>query len=366
MNINSISVRSITLLVVIALAGCVKNSSNEPASAPILAPVATSIFPDDPADNHAVITALPTDLINIKDNGGSGFIGGISPIGLFGPSSNHVKPVDHQYVGFPNCPGGAGACSYPVYAMGSGYISVIFRSADPHNVPAIPADYALTIGVSKNISLNYDHVNSLSPVIQNYITTNGAKWTCMLDGAVDTPDVSPRCAKGPWVMFFGQLGNPAPLFVAAGATIASTTNYHGNGSSWDVGLSDARTIENAGHLVNTSAKHFPDFKQLWAFYAGKPLGSLDFNYYPFITRSYYSQCIFSYMNTATYAQLANNNKILASNPCGHMNWDVAGSIQGVWFNAQVDAQTPDPSNTGNMDTGAALRCANCQRRINQS
>ena len=222
MNIYSIFVRSMTLLMVtlmaIDLAGCVKNSSNEPASAPI----ATSIFPDDPADNHAVITALPTDLINIKDNGGSGFIGGISPIGLFGPSSNHVKPVDHQYVGFPNCPGGAGACSYPVYAMGSGYLSVIFRSADPHNVPAIPADYALTIAVSKNISLNYDHVNSLSPVVQNYITTNGAKWTCMLDGAVDTPDVSPRCAKGPWVLFFGQLGNPAPLFLAAGATIAST------------------------------------------------------------------------------------------------------------------------------------------------
>ena len=88
--------------------------------------------------------------------------------------------------------------------MGNGYLSVIFRSANPHNVPAIPADYALTIGVSKSISLNYDHVNSLSPVIQNYITTNGAKWMCMQDGAVDTPDVSPRRA----VTECGALGAP--------------------------------------------------------------------------------------------------------------------------------------------------------------
>lgn len=349
MHSNQITARFFALAMLVSgLAGC----GGSPDAAPASAPVAISIFPDDPPDNHAVITALPTDLVNIKDNGGTGFDGGISPIGRFGPSSNHVKPVDHQYVGFPNCPGGAGTCSYPVYAMGNGYLSVIFRSADPHNVPAIPADYALTIGVSKSISLNYDHVNALAPVVQNYINANNAKWMCMMDGEVDTPDVAPRCPKGPWAMFFGQLGNPAPLFVSAGATIATTTNYHGDGSSWDVGVTDARVIENAGHLVNTSVKHFPDFAQMWAFYAGKSLGALDFSYYPFITRSYYSHCVFNYMNAGIYAQLTNNNKVLMTNPCGHMNWDVAGSIQGVWFNAAVDAQTPDPSNTGNMDTGA--------------
>ena len=63
------------------------------------------------------------------------------------------------------------------------------------------------------------------------------------------------------------------------------------------------------------------------------------------------------MNTATYSQLANNNnKILVSNPCGHMNWDVSGSIQGVWLNAQVDAQTPDPSNTATWTQALFLLC----------
>jgi hypothetical protein len=36
------------------------------------------------------------------------------------------------------------------------------------------------------------------------------------------------------------------------------------------------------------------------------------------------------MNTATYSQLSQQQQnIITSNPCGHMNWDVAGEYSGV-------------------------------------
>ena len=345
MNIRFyIFLRMQLLILALALSACTSSNSS-------VAPGAVSIFPADPIDIRSVLTALPTDIASITTNVGDGYTG-ISPMGRFSPSSDHIKPVDHQYVQFQNCGSGAGTCSANVYAMGNGHVSIIFRSANPFNTPPIPADYSIAVGVSKSISYNYDHANALSPALQAYLTTNSAKWYCILDGEIDTPDSSPRCPRGPWAMFLGQLGNPAPFQVMAGELIATATNYHGNGSSWDINAQDIRTIEHAGFLVSTSDKHFPNIPVLWSFYSGKSLAAVDFSYYPWLGRSFHSQCVFDYMKLSVYQDLVNNSKVNVSNPCGHMNWDVAGSVQGVWFTTAVEAQIPSMANTGNMDTGA--------------
>lgn len=143
-----------------------------------------------------VFTSPPTDIENVA---------GVIPQGNTNPKGDHVLPVDHMYLEFPN-PDNGGADAYPVYAMADGEIVLIQRSQDDGK--AHP-DYQIFIRHSKSVTSYFDHVNELSASLQDYIDAAPVDPWLMPAG----PDIA--------LLFFDQVDAPPPFPVSAGEQIGT-------------------------------------------------------------------------------------------------------------------------------------------------
>jgi hypothetical protein len=266
-----------------------------------------AIFPCDPAcagPGGAVFTHPPTDIANAA---------GVVPLGNLNPGGGHVLAVDHMYVRYPH-PDNGGADVFPVYAMADGEIVAILRQ----QVLARPDfDYQVFIRHDRHVSYYFDHLHGLSGRVMDLLASvPDSAW-------ITPPGANFRIA------FFGQLGAPAPLPVAAGEQVGVTKSYS---FSWDVGAVDARVHR---HFAGHGPRRYPDFQDFLKLFGYK----IDAPFAGNKTKN--AVCFLDYMTPALKAAWF---PLLVSTPksCGSDAWDVDGRLRGAWFNPAVDAAAEPP------------------------
>lgn len=108
-----------------------------------------------PACGEPELAALPLDESSFSS---------ILPLGSLGPVS-HTFPTEHHYLVLPPDPNDAGrALAVPVYAMQDGWIVQV---DSVEHQPAGFTDYDVTLGVCSQFSVQYGHMSSLSPALQD-------------------------------------------------------------------------------------------------------------------------------------------------------------------------------------------------------
>ncbi len=270
-----------------------------------------SCTPDVPV-SAGLLTSPPTEIANVA---------GIVPLGNMNPGGNHVLPVDHMYIRYPETGHAPGTDSYPVYAMAAGKIYQIYRQQE-YGRPDY--DYEVYIDHTCSVTSRVDHLHALSARIQDYLTTSGAQWLDMFGSGT-----------GPWIVELGQPGGAAMLDVAAGEQLGITKNYS---RSWDVGIVDKRFVN--GTFANTSYTRYPMISD---YLAQLPNLTGDATIYDFVgQQAMNAGCFIDYLSSEGGLQ-ASWFDLLLSSPkgCGRVGWDTPGYLRGAWFNPAIDG-TPWP------------------------
>jgi len=276
-----------------------------PSAAVLLGAIAFSSMPAGAQPPHtAIFTHPPTDIANAA---------GVVPLGNLNPGGGHVLAVDHMYIQYPH-PDNGGADVFPVHAMADGEIVAILRQ----QVPARPDfDYQVFVRHDRHVAYYFDHLHGLSGRIMDLIAAvPDAAW-------ISPPGSNFRIA------FFGQLGAPAPLPVAAGEQVGITKSYSFN---WDVGVIDARVHH---HFAGHGPRRYPDFQDFLKLLGYKIEAPFAGN------KMKNAVCFIDYMEPALKAAWF---PLLVSAPksCGSDAWDVDGRLRGAWFNPAVDAAAEPP------------------------
>ena len=238
----------------------------------------------------------PTDIGNVA---------GVVPQGNTNPRGDHVLPVDHMYLEFPD-PDNGGADSYPVYAMADGEVVFIQRVQDPGKADP---DYQIFIRHDKKLTSYYDHVNGLSTRIQDHIdAAAGDPWL------VPVPDFE--------LLLLGQGDAPEPLPVTAGETLGVVKSYS---FSWDVGVIDGAVKH---RLAGSRKRRYPDLRtvlKVFGFKVKAPHKGHEIAN---------GTCFLDYLSPALQPAW---KALLVSTPqeCGSHAWDRKGTLQGAWFNPEL-------------------------------
>ena len=268
-------------------------------------PISPSTCTPDIPVTAGLLTSPPTDIVNV---------GELIPLGNLNPGGGHVLPVDHMYLSYPT-PAGSGRNSYPVYNMADGQLFMLMRTQNPGRM-----DYQIFIKHSCSVYSYFDHLHSLSPDIETYLTSNSVAWH----------DLS-GSGSGPWMAFLGQSGEPAMMSLASGDQIGETRDYS---HSWDVGLVDTRQTN--GIFANVSASRYPGFSDFVPMFP--ELSYIDLSIYNLGNKRLNAACFIDYMDNSVGMQTAWHAR-LASTPkgCGNVGWDTPGYLRGSWFNPALDS-----------------------------
>ncbi|MEO8036196.1 MAG: hypothetical protein ABI837_17300 [Acidobacteriota bacterium] len=246
----------------------------------------------------------------------------------------HVRPVRHMYMEYM-VPRDGGSASLDVDAMASGKIVMVLHRqteacvAPDHTVPsgcasgpaatALIDEYQIFIQYTDFLTSYYDHLHSL-------------------DARLALPDW--RDDHAGWVrvgpmnfLFLGANGAMAPVPVDPGQRMGATRNYF---TTWDLGVVDTRRT---AAFLGTGLLRYPTMPEFMAALAAsgipvEPMGPGQ----PFPGEmSVNSACFTDYLTpplkTAWRAKLAGDGS------CGRPDWDVAGTLQGNWYRADVTAPT---------------------------
>ncbi len=244
-------------------------------------------------------------------------VAGLIPLGSSHPGlasgMGHVVPVNHMYLNYL-VPNNGGANAYDVRAMAAGEVVMVNWT---HRTSGAPADdYAIYLSFGDALSAWFEHVHELAPALQAYLDAHSGSWHEPFPGAR--------------IMFLGQAGQPPTLPVAAGELLGRTRDYT---SSWDVGMVDACRTTLPIHL---GPRRYPTWIELAAA-AGIVLPAEPFPG----NRGTNAACFYDYLSPALRPAW---QALLVSTPqlCGRVIWDLAGTLQGTWFNPALDA-SPDAS-----------------------
>lgn len=225
---------------------------------------------------------------------------------------DHIIPVDHMYLGYPNGPNG-GADTVQIQAMAAGELVMVARRIEAH-VPT--PDYSIWIRHTGAVTSQYEHVHGLPSRISDHLASTGAGWV-----AID-PSFE--------IMFLGQLGAPEPLELAAGENVGVSRSYS---QYWDLGIIDTQT---RGRFSGRLDNHYPTIEAYAA------LLGLGLDHPPFAGQATLNAgCFVNYMTPQLRGAWSD---LLAGAPgdCGRAGWDVDGRLRGTWFNPLIDTTEPPP------------------------
>ncbi len=216
----------------------------------------------------------------------------------------HVIPVDHLYVQFD------ATTAQPVVAMGPGELTMVVESEDLGN-----PDYELFIRHSERLATQIDHLSSLAPDIQLYIEQLPDAWIDLEDSRL---------------LVLDDVGSPPPLILDAGQFLGMSRI---NGGTLDVGVVDIQ-LDNG--QLGRGIRRIPSVADILDL-LGVPAAALPFNGH----RAYNGGCFVDYLPDRI------RNDWVASilrfpEGCGSLELDVAGSLQGSWFNPALDT-LPEPA-----------------------
>ncbi len=222
-------------------------------------------------------TVFPVDLGEVYD---------ISPLGNLGPPG-HTTPTEHMYIHLH-----AQKSSSQIYDLKApGEIYIYEISSDPDDIDPSRTEYVIRFGLCKDVHGYFDHVKEISDDLKNTIESTPCQT--FSEGSHDA------CTKH----FVKK--------VDAGEVIGGVGHLQGN---FDFGTLDYRAKND---FVNPSRYGDPQQTGLY-----RP-------------RSLYVKCPLDYYNEPAKSQLF--SKVGGSNDpkCGKVMQDVAGTLQGNWFNGDA-------------------------------
>lgn len=216
---------------------------------------------------------------------------------------SHVIPKDHMSLRLAVAGG-----PHDVLAMAAGTVRLVLRTAEGSTF-----DYEIYIQHSAFVTSQFDHLEGLASGVLSGV--DASDWTA-LTGDVDA-------------IFFGEPGLPAPPVLTAGAVVG----WAGNDEFIDIGVIDTRYSEVP---IGTGPRRYPSLLELT-----QALG-VGLTESPFPGhRTLNSRCFLDLLgplDRATWQALLTSS----TGRCGRSNWDVAGTLQGVWFNPGIDGPTDPP------------------------
>jgi len=273
------------------------------------------LFVNPPADLDQVAVIVPRGNVNAVAGG-------------------HVRPVNHMYLEYPT-PRDGGSASLDVDAMAGGTIVMIFHRqteacvVPDHSAPsgcgtgpgttAMIDEYQLFTQHTASVSSNYDHLHSLDPAL------GLPDWRDDHAGWIR--------AGGLNILILGANGALAPVSVHPGQRMGATRNYF---TTWDIGVVDTR---HTGNLLGTGVLRYPTMPQFLAALAASGV-TLDplapdqpFPGEMFVNSACFTDYLTPPLATAWRAKLAGDGS------CGRPDWDVAGTLRGNWYRADVTDPT---------------------------
>lgn len=263
---------------------------------------ATTCTPDIPI-GEGLFTSAPASIDDVSS---------VIPLGSSHPGSNHVIPVNHNYLVYPATVS-PGSISYPVYAMADGEIIYLFKQRKDGR-PDL--DYQVYIKHSCSVVAYYDHIHELNSDIQNYLDSNASEWTNL--GGEDA------------LLFLGQEGGPVTIPVTSGQLVGYTKDYS---YDWDVGVIDSRRV--SGFFIQPNANRYPSLDDM---IKTLPFITADVSIYQLGNDSINASCFIDYLDDHTGLKSTWYAKI-GSNPqeCGRVGWDIPQRLRGTWFNPVIDS-----------------------------
>lgn len=275
------------------------------------------VFERPPADLDQVASIIPLGNVNAVPGG-------------------HVRPVNHMYVQYL-APQDGGSASLDVDAMAEGRIVMVFHRqteacvVPDHTVPSGCAtgpgatslidEYEIFTRHSDSLTSYYDHLHALDARLRL------PDWRDDTAGWVRVGPLS--------ILFLGANGVMEPVEVHPGQRVGATRNYF---TTWDIGVVDTRRT---GDLLGTGLLRYPTFRQFVEAMAasGVPVPRLRPNQ-PFAGEMFANAACFTDYLTPRLAREW-RAKLAGGGSCGRDDWDVAGTLRGNWYRADVVDPTLD-------------------------
>jgi hypothetical protein len=273
------------------------------------------VFVRPPADLDQVAAVIPRGNVNAVAGG-------------------HVRPVKHMYLEYLT-PRDGGSTSLEVDAMASGRIVMVFHrktqacvipdhsvpsdcSSDPGAMASID-EYQTFTQHTADLTSYYDHLHALDPRL----------------GLPDWQDEHAGWVRvgGMDILFLGANGAMAPVRVSPGQRMGVTRNYF---TTWDIGVVDTRRT---AAFLGSGLLRYPTLPEFIAALAASGLTlELLGPDRPFPGEMFVNSACFTDYLIPPLAK-AWRTKLLGDGTCGRPDWDVADTLQGNWYRADVTDPT---------------------------
>ncbi len=232
----------------------------------------------------------------------------IAPLGNVNPGGEHILPTNHLYFSFPvSANGSALPEAVPVYSPGNVTIYDV-QVSDYLNSSGgiVQTDYSVMFSVCPNVSGYFNHIITLSSILQSELTNE----TCSQDFPISIGTITSirNCDY--------KLNVP----IAAGTVIgtAGGTSNQAGGAAMDFGLTDTRVkLQFANQSRYTSV--YNDSVCPIDYYTPAMQAELD-----------------SYFSDYSYSQHNGSWPV-----CGEVDQDIKGTLQGNWFHGGVNLNSPN-------------------------
>jgi len=273
------------------------------------------VFVHPPADLTQVAVIIPRGNVNAVAGG-------------------HVRPVKHMYLEYLT-PRDGGSAALDVVAMAVGKIvMVLHRRTEACVVPdhTVASDCATEPGATAMID-EYQIFTQHTDYLTSYYDHLHS-----LDARLGLPDWRDDHAGwvrvGPMsILFLGANSAMDPVRVHPGQRMGATRNYF---TTWDIGVVDTR---HTATFLGTGPLRYPTIPEFIAALAAsgiavEPMGSNQ----PFAGEMFVNSVCFTDYLTPPLAKVW-RLKLAGDGSCGRPDWDVADTLQGNWYRADVTAPT---------------------------
>lgn len=254
----------------------------------------------------------------------------VVPRGNLNPSGGHVRPVKHMYLQYVR-PRGGGTDSVGVNTMAAGEIVMLLHRQNEACVQPVgdgcatgPGatqlidEYQIWVRHSAQVTSYYDHLHELDPRLGLPDWRAQAGWVQI--GSMR-------------ILFLGLNGARAPVRVAPEQRLGATRNYS---SAWDVGVCDTRRM---AWFLGSGVLRYPSLPDFLAAYVAEGGAGITLSPgQPFAGEMFFNSASFiDYMPSRLAVQW--RAKLGGDGSGGRHDWDVAGTLQGNWYRADVTSPT---------------------------
>jgi hypothetical protein len=219
---------------------------------------------------------------------------GLAPLGNLNPTG-HTFPTNHHYFNIINSDGVGAPDEVPVYMPGDGWIVTVSTSEHLNASPAPYTDYALEFKPCSTYTASFGHMFSLSTELQNAIAGADANCFSYSTGGED----------------FRECEYDMEYFISAGTPVGTTGGREGQ---W---------------ALDYGAQDMDQTPLQWANQSRIENYASDLPYTACMSDAF-EPAIKTELESR-YSNFDGSKKRTVAPLCGHIDQDIAGTAQGIWF-----------------------------------